>query len=181
MAAFLQWGERERNRRARRHTASGDRSGLRCGDVRLHVIAEEQALLFEALRRRRNQAHISRMIRVALLERWARVAGRQSCRSCRGERQLLPGRIAPIGILRYRLGAQCPAGIGGNRHGDILAHLQQAAAEADRLFPLSLGAEGTCQIGGNLSTNAGGIAVLRYGNTRELTLDLEVVLADGRV
>jgi len=53
--------------------------------------------------------------------------------------------------------------------GCILADLQQAAAEADRLFPLSLGAEGSCQIGGNLSTNAGGIAVLRYGNTRELT------------
>ena len=53
--------------------------------------------------------------------------------------------------------------------GCILADLQQAAAEADRLFPLSLDAEGSCQIGGNLSTNAGGIAVLRYGNTRELT------------
>src|SRR6266478_6091788 len=65
--------------------------------------------------------------------------------------------------------------------GCILANLQQAAAEADRLFPLSLGAEGRCQIGGNLSTNAGGIAVLRYGNTRELTLGLEVVLSDGRV
>ncbi|MBV9377589.1 MAG: FAD-binding oxidoreductase, partial [Alphaproteobacteria bacterium] len=65
--------------------------------------------------------------------------------------------------------------------GCILAELQQAAAEADRLFPLSLGAEGSCQIGGNLSTNAGGIAVLRYGNTRELTLGLEVVLPDGRI
>jgi FAD/FMN-containing dehydrogenase len=65
--------------------------------------------------------------------------------------------------------------------GCILAHLQQAAAEADRLFPLSLGAEGSCQIGGNLSTNAGGIAVLRYGNARELTLGLEVVLPDGRI
>jgi FAD/FMN-containing dehydrogenase len=65
--------------------------------------------------------------------------------------------------------------------GCILADLQHAAAEADRLFPLSLGAEGSCQIGGNLSTNAGGIAVLRYGNTRELTLGLEVVLPDGRV
>ena len=54
--------------------------------------------------------------------------------------------------------------------GAILADVQRAAAEADRLFPLSLGAEGTCQIGGNLSTNAGGIAVLRYGNMRELTL-----------
>ncbi len=65
--------------------------------------------------------------------------------------------------------------------GAILAEVQQAAAAADRLFPLSLGAEGTCQIGGNLSTNAGGIAVLRYGNMRELTLGLEVVLADGAV
>src|ERR1700758_5617053 len=65
--------------------------------------------------------------------------------------------------------------------GCILANLQQAAAEADRLFPLSLGAEGSCQIGGNLSTNAGGIAVLRYGNTRELALGLEVVLPDGRI
>src|SRR5690348_4422125 len=65
--------------------------------------------------------------------------------------------------------------------GCILAQLQQAAAEADRLFPLSLGAEGSCQIGGNLSTNAGGIAVLRYGNTRELTLGVEVVLPDGRI
>jgi FAD/FMN-containing dehydrogenase len=65
--------------------------------------------------------------------------------------------------------------------GCILTQLQQAAAEADRLFPLSLGAEGSCQIGGNLSTNAGGIAVLRYGNARELTLGVEVVLPDGRV
>ena len=65
--------------------------------------------------------------------------------------------------------------------GCILAQLQEAAAEIDRLFPLSLGAEGSCQIGGNLSTNAGGIAVLRYGNTRELTLGLEVVLPDGQV
>ena len=64
--------------------------------------------------------------------------------------------------------------------GCILAELQRAAEAADRLFPLSLGAEGSCQIGGNLSTNAGGINVLRYGNTRELALGLEVVLPDGR-
>jgi FAD/FMN-containing dehydrogenase len=65
--------------------------------------------------------------------------------------------------------------------GCILANLHDAAAAVDRLFPLSLGAEGSCQIGGNLSTNAGGIAVLRYGNTRELALGLEVVLPDGRI
>jgi FAD/FMN-containing dehydrogenase len=65
--------------------------------------------------------------------------------------------------------------------GCILADVQAAAAEADRLFPLSLGAEGSCRIGGNLSTNAGGTAVLRYGTARDLVLGLEVVLADGRV
>lgn len=65
--------------------------------------------------------------------------------------------------------------------GCILQNVQQAAREAGRLFPLSIGSEGSCTIGGNLSTNAGGNAVLRYGNTRELTLGLEVVLADGQV
>lgn len=65
--------------------------------------------------------------------------------------------------------------------GCILADIQRAADEHDRLFPLSLAAEGSCQIGGNLSTNAGGTQVLRYGNARALVLGLEVVLADGRV
>ena len=65
--------------------------------------------------------------------------------------------------------------------GCILKNVQDAAAEFDRLFPLSLASEGSCRIGGNLSTNAGGLNVLAYGNTRELCLGLEVVLADGRV
>jgi FAD/FMN-containing dehydrogenase len=65
--------------------------------------------------------------------------------------------------------------------GCTLAAAQSAARDADRLFPLSLGSEGTAQIGGNLSTNAGGTAVLRYGMMRDLVLGLEVVLADGRV
>ena len=65
--------------------------------------------------------------------------------------------------------------------GCILASVQEAAAAVDRYFPLSLGAEGSCQIGGNLSTNAGGLNVLRYGMARDLVLGLEVVLADGRV
>lgn len=65
--------------------------------------------------------------------------------------------------------------------GCILKDLQDAAYNAGRLFPLSLGAEGSCMIGGNLSTNAGGVGVLRYGNTRDLALGLEVVLPDGRV
>jgi FAD/FMN-containing dehydrogenase len=65
--------------------------------------------------------------------------------------------------------------------GCTLAEAQRAAGDADRLFPLSLGSEGTAQIGGNLSTNAGGTAVLRYGMMRDLVFGLEVVLADGRL
>ena len=65
--------------------------------------------------------------------------------------------------------------------GCVLARVQEAAAAADRLFPLSLAAEGSCQIGGNLATNAGGINVLRYGNARDLVLGIEAVLPDGSV
>src|SRR5215204_2364227 len=68
----------------------------------------------------------------------------------------------------------CEAGV-------VLQKAQEAADAADRLFPLSLGAEGSCTIGGNLSSNAGGVNVLRYGNTRDLVLGLEAVLPDGRV
>ena len=65
--------------------------------------------------------------------------------------------------------------------GCVLASLQKAAEDAGRLFPLSLAAEGSCEIGGNLSTNAGGTAVLRYGNARDLVLGLEVVLPSGEI
>lgn len=65
--------------------------------------------------------------------------------------------------------------------GAVLQTVQEAAADAGRLFPLSLGAEGSCTIGGNVATNAGGTAVLRYGMMRDLVLGLEVVLPDGRV
>jgi FAD/FMN-containing dehydrogenase len=65
--------------------------------------------------------------------------------------------------------------------GVTLLRAQEEAEKADRLFPLSLASEGSCTIGGNLSTNAGGTAVLAYGNARDLVLGLEVVLADGRV
>ena len=68
----------------------------------------------------------------------------------------------------------CEAGV-------VLANAQAAAANVDRLFPLSLGAEGSCTIGGNLSTKAGGTAALAYGIARELVVGLEVVLADGRI
>ena len=68
----------------------------------------------------------------------------------------------------------CEAGV-------VLIKAQEAAAAAGRLFPLSLGAEGSCTIGGNLSTNAGGTGALAYGVARDLVLGLEVVLADGRI
>jgi len=68
----------------------------------------------------------------------------------------------------------CEAGV-------VLAKAQEAAVAVDRLFPLSLGAEGSCTIGGNLSTNAGGTGAVAYGIARDLVLGLEVVLADGRI
>src|SRR3546814_18268757 len=65
--------------------------------------------------------------------------------------------------------------------GAVLADVQKAAEGVGRLFPLSLGSEGSCRIGGNLSTNAGGTAVLAYGNMRQLCLGLEVVLPTGEI
>ena len=65
--------------------------------------------------------------------------------------------------------------------GCILQDVQDAASDVDRLFALSLGAEGSCQIGGNLSTNAGGVNVVRYGTARAQVLGLEAVLADGTI
>lgn len=79
-----------------------------------------------------------------------------------------------ISVDPFNLSIQVEAGC-------VLASIQEAAAAVDLIFPLSLGAEGTCQIGGNLATNAGGVNVIRYGTARSLVLGLEVVLADGTV
>jgi FAD/FMN-containing dehydrogenase len=81
-------------------------------------------------------------------------------------------RVRAIDTANYTLTAES---------GCILARLQVAAADADRYLPLSLGSEGSCMLGGNLSTNAGGLNVIQYGMARDLVLGLEVVLADGRV
>jgi len=81
-------------------------------------------------------------------------------------------RVRSVDALNYSLIAEA---------GAILANVQLAADEAERFFPMSLGSQGSCQIGGNLATNAGGTNVLRYGMMRDLVLGLEVVLADGRV
>jgi FAD/FMN-containing dehydrogenase len=81
-------------------------------------------------------------------------------------------RIRDIDVLSNTM--TCEAGV-------VLEKAQNAADTNDRLFPLSLGAEGSCTIGGNLSTNAGGTSALAYGVARDLVVGLEVVLADGRV
>jgi FAD/FMN-containing dehydrogenase len=81
-------------------------------------------------------------------------------------------RIRSLDPIDYSM--VCEAGV-------ILAQAQEAAHEADRLFPLSLAAEGSCQIGGAVSTNAGGVNVLRYGNARDLVLGIEAVLPDGQI
>jgi D-lactate dehydrogenase (cytochrome) len=81
-------------------------------------------------------------------------------------------RIRQVDPLNYSIVAEA---------GCVLADVQRAADEVQRLFPLSLGSEGTCQLGGNLSTNAGGVHVLHYGMMRDLVLGLEVALADGRL
>ena len=81
-------------------------------------------------------------------------------------------RIRSVNPMNYSLVAEA---------GCLLADVQAAAERHGRLFPLSLGSEGSCQIGGNLGTNAGGTSVLRYGMTRELVLGVEVVLCDGRL
>ena len=81
-------------------------------------------------------------------------------------------RIRSVDAANYSLVAEA---------GCLLVQVQQAAEQAERLFPLALGSQGSCQIGGNLSTNAGGLNVLRYGMVRELVLGLEVALPDGRL
>ena len=80
--------------------------------------------------------------------------------------------VRAVDPLNYTLTAEA---------GVILTDIQKAADDNDRLFPLSLGAEGTARIGGNIATNAGGTGVLRYGNARELVVGLEVVLPNGQI
>ncbi|WP_300062461.1 FAD-binding oxidoreductase [uncultured Roseobacter sp.] len=103
---------------------------------------------------------------------------------------LVGGQISPEGPVPVILSLERMAAIRGVypqenvlicEAGAVLADVQAAAAAVDRLFPLSLASEGSARIGGNLATNAGGTAVLRYGNARELCLGLEAVLPDGQI
>lgn len=99
--------------------------------------------------------------------------------------QVMPDGPVPLLLSLERMTAVRDVDVSGNvmvvEAGAILQDVQAAAEAVDRLFPLSLASEGSCRIGGNLATNAGGVQVLRYGNMRDLCLGLEVVLADGTV
>lgn len=99
--------------------------------------------------------------------------------------QMVPDGPPPLVISLERMNAMRAVYADENvavvEAGVVLADVQAAAEQADRLFPLSLAAEGTARIGGNLATNAGGTGVLRYGNARDLCLGLEAVLPDGQI
>ena len=126
---------------------------------------------------------VSRVVQLLARERVAIVPQGGNTSMCGGSVPDASGRQVIVNVSRMnRVRAVDPANNTMTvEAGCVLANLQQVADENDRLFPLSLGAEGSCEIGGNLSTNAGGTGVLRYGNTRELVMGLEVVLPDGRV
>src|SRR5690606_20693715 len=102
---------------------------------------------------------------------------------CGGATPLRDGRSVVINVSRMKRVREVDAANNALvvEAGCTLADVQRVADEHDRLFPLSLASEGSCEIGGNVSTNGGGVQVLRYGNTRELVLGVEVVLPDGRV
>lgn len=102
---------------------------------------------------------------------------------CGGATPLADGRSVVVNVSRMRRVRSVDAANNAIvvEAGVTLAGVQVAAEEQDRLFPLSLASEGSCEVGGFVSTNAGGVQVLRYGNARELVLGLEVVLPDGSV
>lgn len=99
--------------------------------------------------------------------------------------QIMPGGPAPVLLSLERMrkirALHARENVIIAEAGAILHDVQDAASDADRLFPLSLASEGSCQIGGTLATNAGGVNVLRYGNARDLCLGLEAVLPDGQI
>lgn len=99
--------------------------------------------------------------------------------------QVMPGAAKPVVLSLERMNEIRAVDPVDNtmtvESGVILQNIQNAADAADRLFPLSLASEGSCQIGGNLATNAGGVNVLRYGSARDLCLGIEAVLPDGSI
>src|SRR5690606_34605238 len=136
-----------------------------------------------AVARPRDTAEVAAVVRACVAAGVPMVPQGGNTGLCGGATPLGDGRAVGItlGRLNRTRGLDAATSTVCVEAGCTLAAVQAAAAAAGRLFPLALASEGTCQIGGNLSTNAGGVQVLRYGNTRELTLGLEVVLPDGRV
>jgi FAD/FMN-containing dehydrogenase len=128
-------------------------------------------------------AEVSRVVALARAEGVAIVPQGGNTGLCGGATPTAPGRNLVIRLDRMRaIRAVSPlANTITVEAGCVLAEIQAAAEAADRYFPLSLGAEGSCQIGGNVSTNAGGTGVLRYGPMRELVLGIEAVLPDGQI
>jgi D-lactate dehydrogenase (cytochrome) len=133
--------------------------------------------------RPRNTAEVAEIVRLCAAAHVPIVPQGGNTGLCGGGAPVQPGPNVVLSLGRMnRIRSVDPANyVITVEAGCILARVQEAAAEAGCLFPLSLGAEGSCQIGGNLSTNAGGVQVLRYGNMRDLTLGLEVVLPDATV
>ncbi|MCJ2137707.1 FAD-binding oxidoreductase [Methylobacterium sp. J-026] len=130
-----------------------------------------------------NVSEVSQVVALAHREGVAIVPQGGNTGLCGGATPTAPGRNLVIRLDRMRaIRAVSPlANTITVEAGCVLADIQAAAEAADRYFPLSLGAEGSCQIGGNIATNAGGTAVLRYGPTRDLVLGIEAVLPDGRI
>ena len=128
-------------------------------------------------------AEVSQVVRLAREHGVAVVPQGGNTGLCGGAAPMQPGRNLVVRLDRMRAIRDVSplANTITVEAGCVLAEIQAAAEAADRHFPLSLGAEGSCQIGGNIGTNAGGTAVLRYGPTRELVLGIEAVLPDGRV
>jgi len=135
------------------------------------------------LARPRNVEQVSQILAICNRERVAVVPYSGGTGLVGG--QVMPNGPTPLVLSLERMSAVRDVDVAGNvmvvEAGAILQDVQMAAEAVDRLFPLSLASEGSCRIGGNLATNAGGVQVLRYGNMRDLCLGLEVVLADGSV
>lgn len=160
---------------------------------RANVVVDAHVL--EPYLEERRQKFVSRAICAVLPGSTAEVASIvQICRQRRisitpqgGNTGLCGGAVADGGIVVNLKRMNKIRGVDADAYtmeleaGCILADVQSAADECDRYFPLSLGAEGSCQIGGNLSTNAGGVNVLKYGNIRDLVLGLETVLPSGEI
>ena len=136
-----------------------------------------------AVLRPRDAAEVAAAVRICAEHRVPMVPQGGNTGYCGGATPDESGREVVISLERLRQirAVDAPGFTLTAEAGVTLAELQAAAANVARLFPLSMGSEGTCQLGGVLSTNAGGLAVLRYGTARELVLGLEVVLPDGRL